>query len=100
MALKLSPRGDRVVVMPAAEESMSAGGIVLAPSANKEKPQKGTITAVGKGKMKEDGTLVPMDLKVGDQVLYGKYSGTEFKIDGEEMLVLREDDVMAIIEEV
>ena len=100
MAISLAPRGDRVIVKPDAEETTSAGGIVLAPSSSKEKPQRGTITAVGKGKIGDDGKIVPLDLKVGERILYGKYAGTEFKMDGEDMLVLREDDIMAVVEEV
>ena len=98
--MKLKPRNDRVVVRPDEEETTTSGGIVLAPSASKEKPLRGVVVAVGEGKLKEDGTRIAMDIKVGNKVLYAKYSGTEFKFKGEDMLVLKEDDVIALIEKV
>lgn len=97
MSINLSPRKDWVVVKSDAEETTTSGGIVLAPSTNKEKPQRGMVVAVGPGKKLDDGTLVAMDIKVGDHVLYGKYSGSEFKLDKEDYMMLREDDIMAII---
>jgi chaperonin GroES len=95
--MKLRPLHDRVVVRRMEEERMSAGGIVIPDSAT-EKPIRGEVIAVGNGKSNEQGQKVAMDLKVGDKVLFGKYSGTEVKVDGEELLVMREDDIMAVIE--
>tara|TARA_A100001015_G_C14952084_1_gene697176 strand:+ start:623 stop:925 length:303 start_codon:yes stop_codon:yes gene_type:complete len=97
MSIQLQPRNDRVIVRADAEEETSAGGIVLAPSAAKDKPQQGTVVAVGAGKRNERGDIQPMDIKPGDRVLYGKYSGSEVTVNGEELLVMREDDVVAII---
>ena len=87
---------DRVLVKPAAAEEKTAGGIII-PDTAKEKPQKGTVVAVGPGKKNEDGKLSPVDVKVGDKVLFGKYSGTTVKVDGEELLVMREEDIMAVV---
>jgi chaperonin GroES len=95
--MKLRPLHDRVVVRRMEEERMSAGGIVIPDSAT-EKPIRGEVIAVGNGKTNEQGQKVAMDLKAGDKVLFGKYSGTEVKVDGEELLVMREDDIMAVIE--
>lgn len=95
--MKLRPLHDRVVVRRTEEERKSAGGIVLPDSAT-EKPIQGVVVAVGNGKLLESGDLRKLDLKKGDKVLFGKYSGTEVKIDGEELVVMREDDVMAVIE--
>ena len=92
----LKPLGDRVVVKPQAREEMTKSGIYL-PDTAKEKPQEGTIIAVGPGRMTDDGKLVPMTLKVGDKVLYAKYAGTEYKQDDEELLICTEKDVLAII---
>ena len=97
MALSLKPLGDRVVVEPIEQEEVTAGGIVL-PESAKEKPQQGNILAAGPGSRDEDGKHVPMDVKVGDKVLYAKYSGTEFKLDGKNLLILRESDLLAIVE--
>jgi len=97
MALSLKPLGDRVVVEPIEQEEVTAGGIVL-PETAKEKPQQGNILAVGPGSRDEDGEHIQMDVKVGDKVLYAKYSGTEFKVDGKKLLILRESDLLAIIE--
>lgn len=94
---KLKPLYDRVVVKRLEEERKSAGGIVI-PDTAAEKPSRGTITAVGSGKLLEDGKLRPLGVKVGDVILFGKYSGTEVKVGGEELIVMREDDIMAIIE--
>jgi chaperonin GroES len=93
--VKLSPLADRVVVKAAEESEQMRGGLYI-PDTAKEKPQQGEIIAVGPGKY-EDGKLVPMSVKKGDKVLYGKYSGTEVTIDGEQLLILRESDVLAII---
>ena len=95
--MKIRPLHDRVVIRRTEEERTSPGGIVI-PDAAAEKPIKGEVLAVGNGKLLEDGNVRPLDLQVGDQVLFGKYSGTEVKMDGEELLVMREDDIMAVIE--
>ncbi len=95
--MKLRPLHDRVVVKRMEEERTSPGGIVIPDSAT-EKPIKGEVVAVGNGKITESGEVRPLDLKAGDQILFGKYSGTEVKVEGEELLVMREDDVMAVIE--
>ncbi len=94
---KLRPLHDRVIVKRLEEEKVSAGGIVIPDSAT-EKPIRGEVLAAGDGKILDDGKVRPMAVKVGDKVLYGKYSGTEVKVDGEELLVLREDDIVAVIE--
>lgn len=95
--MKLRPLHDRVIVKRMEEERMSAGGIVIPDSAT-EKPSRGSVLAVGNGKILESGDKRALDIKVGDTVLFGKYSGTEVKVDGEELLVMREEDIMAIIE--
>ena len=95
--MNIRPLHDRVVVRRKEEETTSPGGIVLPDSAT-EKPVQGEILAVGKGKILENGDVRPLDVKVGDTVLFGKYSGTEIKIDGEEVLVMREEDIMGVIE--
>ena len=97
MASKLRPVGDRVVVKPAQREEVTRSGIVI-PDTAKEKPQEGTIIAVGSGKLLDNGERVALELKEGDRVLFAKYGGTEFKLDGEDLLVLRESDILAIIE--
>ncbi|MFA7541540.1 MAG: co-chaperone GroES [Lysobacterales bacterium] len=95
--MKIRPLHDRVIIKRLEAETKSAGGIVIPDSAT-EKPIKGEVLAVGNGKILESGDKRPLDLKVGDKVLFGKYSGTEVKVDGEELLVMREEDVMAVIE--
>ena len=95
--MKIRPLHDRVIVKRLEEERTSAGGIIIPDSAT-EKPIQGKVLAVGKGKILENGDIRPLDLKVGDKVLFGKYGGTEVKIDGKELLVMREEDVMAVIE--
>ncbi|OQX86349.1 MAG: co-chaperone GroES [Candidatus Omnitrophica bacterium 4484_70.2] len=95
--MKIKPLGDRVLIKPSEEKERTKGGIVL-PDTAKEKPQEGKIVAVGEGRKTEDGKTIPLTLKVGDRVLYGKYSGTEITIDGEEYLIMREEDVLAVIE--
>jgi chaperonin GroES len=96
--MKLKPLGDRVVVQPVEEEETTASGIVL-PDTAKEKPQKGKVLATGDGKWDEDGKKrIPLDVSNGDEVLYSKYGGTEITVDGEELLVLRESDVLAKVE--
>jgi chaperonin GroES len=94
MAVKLQPLGDRVVVRPIEREEVTKSGIVL-PDTAKEKPQEGKVLAVGPGRLADDGKRVAMDVKVGDEVLYVKYGGTEVKIDGEELMILRESDILA-----
>ena len=94
MASKLQPLGDRVVIKPIAREEMTKGGIVL-PDTVKEKPQEGKIIAAGPGRMTEEGKRIEMDVKVGDIVIYAKYAGTEFKEDGDELIILRESDILA-----
>ena len=94
--MKIRPLHDRVIVKRVEEEKKSAGGIII-PDAAAEKPVQGVVKAVGKGKILENGEVRPLDLKVGDKVLFGKYSGTEVKVDGEDVLVMREEDVMGVI---
>jgi chaperonin GroES len=96
MAINLKPLGNRVVVEPLEQEEITSGGIVL-PETAKEKPQKGTIVAVGPGDRDDDGKRIALDVKVGDVVLYAKYSGTEIKVDGKKVLILRESDILAIV---
>ena len=95
--LKLKPLGGRVIVEPIEQEEMTAGGIIL-PETAKEKPQEGKIVAAGPGERDEDGKRIALDVKVGDRVLYAKYSGTEVKVDGKKLLILRESDILAIVE--
>ena len=95
--MKIRPLHDRVVIRRTEEERKTPGGIVI-PDTAAEKPIKGEVIAVGKGKILENGQIRALDLKKGDKVLFGKYSGTEVKVDGEDLLVMREDDVMAVIE--
>jgi chaperonin GroES len=96
MAVKFRPLHDRVIVKRIQEEERSAGGIII-PDTAKEKPQEGKVIAVGPGKQ-EDGKVIAMGVKAGDKVLFGKYSGTEIKLDGEEHLIMREDDILGVIE--
>jgi chaperonin GroES len=95
--MNIKPLGSRVVVEPIEQEEVTAGGIVL-PDTAKEKPQQGVVLAAGPGDRDEDGKYIPMDVKVGDKVLFAKYAGTEMKIDGKKLLILRESDLLAIIE--
>jgi chaperonin GroES len=95
--MKIRPLHDRVIVKRLEEERTSPGGIVI-PDSAAEKPMQGKIMAVGKGKILEDGTVRPLDIKVGDRILFGKYSGTEVKVDGEDLVVMREEDVIGIFE--
>jgi chaperonin GroES len=95
-AKKVKPLSDRVVVKPLDEDEQMRGGLYI-PDTAKEKPSQGEIVAVGPGKLSEDGTRLEMDVSVGDKVLYGKYSGTDVTLDGEEYLILRESDVLAIV---
>ena len=95
--LKLKPLGGRVIVEPIEQEEMTAGGIIL-PETAKEKPQEGKILAAGPGERDEKGARIAMDVNVGDKVLYAKYSGTEVKVDGKKLLILRESDILAVVE--
>lgn len=97
MAIKIRPLHDRVIVKRIEEEEKTKGGIII-PDTAKEKPQEGRVIAVGPGKH-EDGKLIPLDVKAGDRILFGKYSGTDIKLNGEDHLILREDDILAIIEQ-
>jgi chaperonin GroES len=93
---KIRPLHDRLLVKRIEEKETVKGGIII-PDTAKEKPQEGEVLAVGNGKILENGTKIPLDVKVGDKILFGKYSGTDIKIDGEEVLILREDEVLAIV---
>ena len=95
--MKIRPLFDRIIVKRLEEDAKSGGGIII-PDTAKEKPQRGKVIAVGSGKLLENGKREPIEVKAGDQVLFGKYSGTEFKIEGEEHLILRADDILGIIE--
>jgi chaperonin GroES len=97
MSLALKPLGSRLVVEPVEQEEMTMGGIVL-PETAKEKPQKGMVLAAGPGDRDDEGERIPLDVKVGDLVLFAKYSGTEIKLDGKKLLILRESDILAILE--
>ncbi|MBI5622914.1 MAG: co-chaperone GroES [Elusimicrobia bacterium] len=94
--VKIQPLGDRVLVKPVEAKETKRGGIII-PDTVKEKPQEGKIIAVGKGKVTEDGKTLPMEVKVGDRILYGKYSGNELKIDDEDYLIIHQDDVLGIL---
>jgi chaperonin GroES len=98
MSKKLKPLGDRLVVKPIEQEETTASGLVL-PETAKEKPQQGSVEAIGPGRRDDDGKRIEMDVAVGDVVLYAKYAGTEIKIDGEKLLILKESDVLAILED-
>ncbi len=95
--IKIRPLQDRVIVRRLEEEEKTEGGIII-PDTAKEKPMEGKVVAVGKGKVLEDGKVVPLDVKAGDRVLFSKYAGTEVKLDGEEHLIMREDDILGIVE--
>jgi chaperonin GroES len=94
---KIRPLGDRILVKRIKEEEKTKGGIII-PDTAKEKPQEGKVVAVGKGKKTEEGKVIPLDVKAGDKVLFGKYSGSEIKLEGEDLLIMREDDILGIIE--
>ena len=94
--VKVTPLGDRVLVKPIEKAEAKKSGIII-PDTAKEKPQEGTVIAVGKGKMTDEGKLLPMNVKTGDRILYGKYSGTEIKIDEEDFLIINQDDILGII---
>ncbi len=95
--MKIRPLQDRVIVQRVEEEEKTKGGIII-PDTAKEKPQEGKIVAVGKGKLGDDGKVHPLDVKVGDRILFGKYSGTEVKLSGEDYLIMREDDILGVLE--
>ena len=95
--MNVRPLHDRIIVQRIEEGEQKVGGIII-PDTAKEKPQQGKVTAVGNGKAKDDGKRVPLDVKAGDTILFGKYSGQEIKLDGEEYLIMREDEVLAVIE--
>jgi chaperonin GroES len=95
--MKIRPLQDRVIVKRVAEEGKTKGGIII-PDTAKEKPMEGLVVSVGKGKTADDGKLIKPDVKAGDRILFGKYSGTEVKIDGDELLIMREDDILGILE--
>jgi chaperonin GroES len=96
VSMQITPLGDRILVKPLEAEDKTKGGIIL-PDTAKEKPQEGRVVAVGKGKVLEDGKVQPLEVKPGDKILYGKYSGTEIKLEDEEHLIIKEEDVLAII---
>ena len=95
--MNIRPLHDRIIVERLEEETTTAAGIII-PDSAKEKPQQGIIKAVGKGKVTEEGKVMPLDVKVGDKVLFGKYAGTDIKLDGKEYLMMREDDVLGVVE--
>ena len=97
MAVKVRPLHDRLIVDRIEEGEQQVGGIII-PDTAKEKPQQGKVIAAGKGKIKDDGSVTPLDVKAGDTVLFGKYSGQEIKLDGEEFLIMREDEILGVIE--
>ena len=97
MAVKVRPLHDRIIVERIEESEQQVGGIII-PDTAKEKPQQGKVIAAGKGKIKDDGTVTPLDVKAGDTVLFGKYSGQEIKLDGDEYLIMREDEILGVVE--
>ena len=97
MAAKVRPLHDRIIVERIEEGEQQVGGIII-PDTAKEKPQQGKVIAVGNGKVKDDGSVTPLDVKAGDKVLFGKYSGQEIKLDGDEFLIMREDEILGVIE--
>jgi chaperonin GroES len=98
MAINLRPLGDRVVIEPVEQEDTFAGGQLILPETAKEKPQQGRVLAVGAGRRDDDGARIEMDVKVGDTVLFAKYAGTEIKMDGKKVLILKETDILGIVE--
>lgn len=95
--VNIRPLGDRVLVKPLEKEKQERGGLII-PDTAKEKPQEGQVVAAGKGKTTDEGKLLPMDVKTGDRILYGKYSGTEIKLDGDDYLIMHQDDILGILE--
>jgi len=98
MSMKVRPLHDRIIVKRIIEEGEQKVGGIIIPDTAKEKPQQGKVIAAGKGKIKDDGKLIPMDVKEGDLILFGKYSGQEIKLDGDEFLIMREDEVLAVLD--
>jgi chaperonin GroES len=98
MATKIRPLADRLIVKRLEEQEQKSTGGIIIPDTAKEKPQEGQVVAVGRGKLNDEGKVIPLDVKAGDRILFGKYSGSEIKIDGEEHLILREEDVLGIVE--
>ena len=98
MAIKVRPLHDRLIVQRLEDDAEQQVGGIIIPDTAKEKPQQGKVMAVGKGKVKEDGGLLPMDVKAGDTILFGKYSGQEIKLDGEEYLIMKEDEVLGVVQ--
>jgi len=98
MATRIRPLADRLIVKRVEEQELKSAGGIIIPDTAKEKPQEGKVVAVGRGKLNDDGKVIPLDGKAGDRILFGKYSGSEIKIDGEEHLILREEDVLGIVE--
>ncbi len=96
--MSIKPMQDRLLVKPADEEQKTAGGIIVPDTATKEKPMRGEVIATGPGKLSDEGSRLPMDVKVGDKVIYSKYSGTEFKLDDDELLIIEQNDILAIFE--
>ena len=95
--MKIKPLGDRILVEPLEEQEVKKGGIII-PDTAKEKPQEGKVIAIGKGKVLEDGKVLPLEVKVGQKILFSKYSGTEVKLEGEEHLIIKEEDILGIVE--
>lgn len=95
--MNIRPLQDRLIVERVEEETTTAGGIIIPDTVSKEKPQEGKVVAVGKGKITEGGNVIPMDVKEGDLVLFGKYAGSEIKVDGKEYLIMREDDILGVV---
>ena len=96
--MNIRPLQDRIIVERVEEETKTAGGIIIPDTVSKEKPQQGKVIAAGKGKVTQEGKVLPLDVKEGDRVLFGKYAGSEIKIDGKEYLIMREDDILGVIE--
>jgi chaperonin GroES len=96
--MNIRPLQDRIIVERVEEESKTAGGIIIPDTVSKEKPQEGKVVAAGKGKVTPEGKVLPLDVKEGDRVLFGKYAGSEIKIDGKEYLIMREDDILGVVE--
>jgi chaperonin GroES len=98
MAIKLRPLGDRLLIEPAEQEETFAGGQLVLPETAKEKPQQGVVLAAGAGRLDDDGERIQMDVKVGDRVLFAKYAGTEIKLDGKKLLIMKESDILGVVE--
>jgi len=96
--MNIRPLQDRIIVERVEEETTTAGGIIIPDTVSKEKPQEGVVIAAGKGKVTPEGKVLPLDVKAGDKVLFGKYAGSEIKVDGKEYLIMREDDVLGVVE--